>query len=152
MRDIMFSPIPQIRMWSQAVLPQVYGDALSNIEQMQKLVAYVNNCITQINALGGQVSINVQDINALKTAVSELQQIVNDIANGKYMEGYIEALGKWIDENLQQLVSRIVKYVFFGLDDSGHFIAWIPASWDFIQFDTVMDYDSDLYGHLTLTW
>lgn len=152
MRDIMFSPIPQIRMWSQAVLPQVYGDALSNIEQMQKLVAYVNNCITQINALGGQVSVNVQDINALKTAVAELQQIVNDIANGKYMEGYIEALGKWIDENLQQLVSRIVKYVFFGLDDSGHFIAWIPASWDFIQFDTVMDYDSDQYGHLTLTW
>lgn len=84
----------------------------------------------------------------VKDILAELEAI----KDGKYMDVYIDALGKWIDKNLQQLISRIVKYVFFGLSEDGHFTAYIPDSWDFITFSTNMNFESDLYGHLVMSW
>ena len=92
------------------------------------------------------------DVLQLKEDVSALENELNKIKNGEYMSEYIKALEEWIDRNLQTLVSKIVKYVFFGLSQDGHFVAYIPESWDFIEFDTIVDTDSELYGHLIMRW
>ncbi len=84
----------------------------------------------------------VNDILGERTAeldiiIKDLKDELDKIASGAYMDEYVKALSKWIDNNLQCLVSRVVKYVFFGLTDDGHFCAHIPCSWDFITFDTI---------------
>ena len=71
------------------------------------------------------------------------------IQNGNFSD---TALKEWADKNVPGLITNIVKYVFFGLSADGHFIAAIPTAWDFIQFDTVVDINSDFYGHLILRW
>lgn len=74
---------------------------------------------------------------------SELKRIVD----GDYLtEQYLESLELWIDRNLTDIVGRIAKIVWFGLNDDGYFIAVIPDSWQEIGFSTTGD------GHLTLTY
>jgi len=97
-----------------------------------------------------QVDGNSADIDELQKQVTALEKLLEDIKNGDYVDLYLDALQNWIDKNLQNLVANIVKYIWFGLTDDGHFCAYIPKSWDFITFDTNMNYDSDRYGRLLL--
>lgn len=85
-------------------------------------------------------------LSALKTTVDRLEQM---ILTGNFPPDYIY---QWANNNLPQIIAGIVKYVVFGLSRDGYFVAYIPESWDFIQFDTIMDGKSDLYGHLVLRW
>lgn len=116
------------------------------------LIMQYKNLLNQVEGLD-------VDVTGLQDSVKELQeiqeqqgQIMDDIVNGKYFSQYIQQLAQWIDANMQVLVGRIVKYVFFGLTTDGHFAAYIPPSWDFITFDTIMTQDNELYGHLVLRW
>ena len=62
---------------------------------------------------------------------------------------YYEVLAK-VAEKLNE---GIVKFVCFGLGDDGHFKAYIPATWQFLQFDTGLNPDdSETYGHLIIKW
>ena len=58
----------------------------------------------------------------------------------------------WANANMERIIRSIVQYVMFGLTRDGYFIAYIPETWDFIQFDTIYDPKSDLFGHLVLRW
>lgn len=55
---------------------------------------------------------------------------------------------EWVNTNMTDIIYQMVRFVFFGLDDDGHFVAYIPASWDFLHFDTLLDPDKPGYGHL----
>lgn len=147
-----FSPLPTFRFWCQKVIPLVYDNSLSYYEVLCKVIEYLNNMINDVNLIGNQVGINKQDIANLQSEMNLVQQELEKVKNGDYVSLYIESLSNWIDANLQQLVGRIVKYVFFGLTDDGYFVAYIPPSWDFISFDTVIQPESPLYGHLLLRW
>lgn len=140
------------RFWCQKVLPLVYDDSLSYYEVLCKVVDYINKLIENDKAMAEAILKNEQDIAQLKTEMEFVQSELEKIKNGEYMSVYIEALAKWIDANLQQLVSRVVKYVYFGLTGNGHFAAYIPATWDFLGFDTIMQYDNPMYGHLVMYW
>lgn len=85
-------------------------------------------------------------IKTLKITVDRLEQM---ISTGNFPPDYIY---QWANNNLPQIIAGIVKYVVFGLSRDGYFVAYIPESWDFIQFDTIMDGKSDLFGHLVLRW
>lgn len=150
MKELIFKDFPAFKYWCQVVLPLVYDDSLSLYELMCKVVDYLNKLIAGVNTLNHQVSINTEDIKNLKSELAYIQSELEKIKNGEYADFYIEMLAKWIDNNLQTLVSKIVKYVFFGLSLDGHFIAAIPTSWDFIKFSTITE--GPLYGHLVLRW
>lgn len=130
----------------------VYGNELSLVEKVQHLFDVTKDILeSQINLIE-TVKINSADITELQSQVLYLMGELEKIANGEYMDIYIDALAKWIDENLQSLVAKIVTYVSFGLSPDGYFVAYIPSTWEFLQFDTIVDYDSPLYGHLKLRW
>lgn len=95
----------------------------------------------------------------MQDAIKELQGDVNNILeelekvkNGEYVSLYLDAIIKYINENLQDFVGNIVKFVVFGLSQDGHFVAMTPSTWQFIHWDTIMDHRSPLYGHLVLRW
>ena len=138
--------------WCYKILPLVYDDSLSYYEVLCRIVKYVNDIIEQEKEYGELIEQLSGDVNQLKSDVATLETEIEKIKNGEYMSEYIDALANWIDQNLQELVGKIVKYVFFGLSSDGHFVAHIPESWNFIQFDTIMDTSSDYYGHLVMQW
>lgn len=96
-------------------------------------------------------NINVK-INKLTDRVNDCYTEVEKLINGEYIETYVQALATWIDNNLQVMVSKIVKYVWFEVNEDGYFVAYIPDTWDFIDFDTEMNPDDEDYGKLALLW
>lgn len=86
----------------------------------------------------------------------ELKQIYDDLINGRFNDKVKNAFYKWMEQNALDIVGRLATTVFFGLTDSGHFVAYIPESWDDITFKTT-EYDYsvpcfDEYGHLVLIY
>lgn len=92
-------------------------------------------------------------INGNRSAIEALQTRLRALENGEYIENYIPALAQWIDNNLQEVIARVAKFVFFGLTDDGYFYVEIPESWEDVVFSTGMDESKpDEYLHLILTY
>lgn len=156
MGDIMsvggYEPIPSFKFWCQHVLPQVYDDSLSYYEVLCKMAKYLNTVINNqeyFNSILQEFKVSYED--AL-VDIERLSEELEKVKNGEYVSLYLDSIVSWIDRNIQTLVARIVKYVCFGLTSNGYFAAYIPQTWDFITFDTILDANSDLYGHLVLRW
>lgn len=90
-----------------------------------------------------------------EAAYNELKQLYDDVMSGNFPESIKNAFSVWMSENAADLVGEIIKNVFFGLTDTGYFVAFIPESWEDIIFNTT-GYDiGDLgvgFGHLTLSY
>lgn len=86
---------------------------------------------------------------------NELKQLYDDLMAGIFPESISAAFNNWMRANALDIVGELVKMVFFGLTDSGYFVAYIPDSWDDIIFNTT-GYDiGELdvgFGHLTLSY
>lgn len=90
-----------------------------------------------------------------ETAYEEIKEIYDQIKDGNIPPEIQKALYEWTEKNAIDIVGNVVKSVFFGLTDSGYFVAYIPDSWDDITFNTT-GYDTTVadvgYGHLTLSY
>lgn len=122
------------KMWCQKVLPLVYDDSLSYYETLCKIVDYLNNTIKGTNVV-------IEDVDKLKNELDIVQNWINNF-DTKYAEKIIE--------------QYIASMVYFGLTDSGYFVAYIPLSWNNIQFGTTgLDVDTPMqpeFGHLVLLY
>lgn len=90
-----------------------------------------------------------------ENAFDELNKLLNDIAEGRFPEEIANAIRQYIVRNYYDMVGDMIKMLWFGLTDSGYFVAYIPDSWDSVQFNTT-GYDVELeiapdYGHLVLS-
>lgn len=140
------------RYWCQRMLPAVYGDEMSYYEVLCIVRDKLNDVIAQLNHQGENVNGLIEVYNALNVRVTDLENELDAVKNGEYVHLYLDSIIAWIDANLQQLVSRIVKFVCFGLSDDGYFTAYIPTTWAFLSFDTVATYDDPDYGKLIIQW
>lgn len=148
----MYTRLERLRIWCQTVIPLVYDDSLSYYEVLCKVVDYTNKLNSnQIEIVNELTDMNI-NIVQLKSDVNYLSGELEKVKNGDYVSLYIDSLSEWIDKNLQEMVRKIVKYISFGLSKDGHFVAYVPDTWDFITFDTIVDGTSELYGHLILRW
>lgn len=87
----------------------------------------------------------LDDVTAqLKDAVNQLFEKLKagDFTKDTFVE--------WVNTNMTGIIYQMVRFVFFGLDDDGHFVAYIPASWEFLHFDTLLDPDKPGFGHLVV--
>lgn len=144
--------VQRLQYWCQLVLPAVFDDSLSYYELVGKVVGKLNEVIASNNELAGYVGANARDIAQLREDVELLESEFEKVKSGQYASLYIEAMKNWIAENLVNIVGQIVKFVWFGLGDDGHFVAYIPTSWRFLTFDMVADPDSPDYGRLLLSY
>lgn len=88
--------------------------------------------------------------------IGDLQRLLEDVAAGNFPEEIADAIKQFIIANFYDIVGDMAKMVFFGLTDSGYFVAYIPDGWDDITFNTT-GYDIALalqpeYGHLVLSY
>lgn len=87
-------------------------------------------------------------------SIEELQELLDNIAAGVFPKEISDAIRNWITANFYDIVGNMAKTVWFGLTDSGYFVAYIPDSWEEVKFKTTgYDYTTELqpeYGHLVL--
>lgn len=136
MIKITYSRLCNFRFWCQKVLPLVYDDSLSYYEVLCKLA----DGFQKLLELEEQ---NSADIDSLQDAMKAVQEELENITSGNYA-------------GLMQIISNAIKNVWFGLTDSGYFVAYVPESWSDIEFGTSgLDVFPALmpeYGHLILSY
>lgn len=120
------------RFWCQSVLPLVYDDSLSYYEVLCKVVDYINKLIDTDREL-------FDDLDELRAELKVVQEWIDNF-DTSFME---------------EIIAQYIKMVFFGLTEDGYFVAYIPDSWNEIQFST-SQYDDFTtlepdYGHLILS-
>lgn len=111
-------------------------------------------CIKVVKELTPRVEQLEEWRNEHEEEYEELKQLYNDIMAGNFPQSMVDSLKKWISRNAYDIIGELVKMVFFGLTDSGYFVAYIPESWSDITFKTT-EYDINIplfgeYGHLVL--
>jgi len=85
----------------------------------------------------------------------ELKALYDEIMAGDFPESVVIAFNNWARVNMPSLVADMVKAVFFGLNDSGYFVAYVPDSWADIIFNTTgldITIPGVDYGHLVLSF
>ena len=126
--------LPHFKFWCQKVLPLVYDDSLSYYEVLCKVVKYINGLIDTDNAL-------IENVEALKSEVNEIQKILNNFN--------------------REVVEKIVKdylatMIFVEISDAGYIVYYIPEEWHDIIFNTTgLDIEVsgvDDYGRLVLSY
>lgn len=146
----MFTTVPPygsvVAFYCQKILPAVYDDSLSYYEAVCRLVKILNDHIDDYNAL-------VTVVGEHSTAITELQEQLQEFMDSGFDDYYKEQVQAWIDEHLTTLIEAFYrKQVFFGLTQEGYFVAYIPDSWEDIEFDTGAVYGTEEYGRLILKW
>lgn len=125
--------IERVKFWCFKVLPLVYDDSLSYYEVLCKVVEKLNELIKAYSELTGV-------IDEIKEAIATIQEWIDN-----FDCSYID---EWIQEHLANMV-------FVEITQDGHFVVYIPESWDDITFNTT-GYDTYIdgydYGHLVLSY
>lgn len=129
-------------------------------EQDKKIDAIDEKTTQEINDIDTKFTTEIRnmkqkydsDMLKLNQTVTKLRDDLNFLLDGGVIEIYVKALSEWIDNNLQILVGKIVKYVWFDLTDDGYFRAYIPDMWSFVNFDTELNMNDPDYGKLRLDW
>lgn len=124
-------------------LPQFYWDVYSAEQRIKHICYEIDKIIAYANMLG-------VNINATHEDVAKLQELFQKFQDQGLAELYEKLLRQWVDDNMERIISRAVKFVYFGLTNDGYFCAYIPDSWDEITFDTGAVYGRSDYGRLIL--
>ena len=88
--------------------------------------------------------------------IKKLKDWINACNEGNIPEALTRGILTWAQVHMPDLIAKCIKNVFFGLDERGYFVAYIPDSWEDITFETTgKDVDLELmpeYGHLLLSY
>lgn len=128
-----------------ASIPKLYWNVKSQEQRILAICEQLHKLACYADMLGGKINIDHAEI-------EELQALFEKFMESGFDDYYADQVEKWIDEHMQFIFDHTVKQVYFGLTLDGHFVAYIPESWDDIVFDTGMQYGIDTYGRLILRW
>ena len=86
----------------------------------------------------------------------KLKAYIDALNSGDFPESFQVSMRLWLERNAFDIIGSMIKNVYFGLTDTGYFVAYIPESWSDITFNTtVYDIVVELmpeYGHLVLSY
>lgn len=129
----------------------ITGD-LTDYEFLLKICHKLKELVESNNKLSDSVTESGQAIELLQKDINNILTELEAVKNGDYVSLYLDSIIEYINNNLESLVGNIVQFVIFGLTQDGHFCAMTPKTWEFIHWDTIMDYSQPTYGHLVLRW
>lgn len=128
-----------------ASIPKMYWDVKSQEQRIHRICETINRLICYAGYLGDKGN----------EFAEELETLANEFEKFKesgFEDYYLAQIEQWVNDHVEELCRLLVKQVYFGLTLDGHFVAYIPESWDDIVFDTGFNYQDDTYGRLILRW
>lgn len=128
-----------------ASIPKLYWGVKSQEQRILAICEQINKLICFADYQGEKITLNRADIDYLLDQFEQFKESGFD-------EYYAEQVEQWISDNLNFIYTQVVKQVYFGLNEQGYFVAYIPEGWDDIVFDTGVVYGTDTYGRLILRW
>lgn len=143
-----YTPLLPFDRWylaSSPVIPEFYWDVVSAEQRWKEICCHVHRLAEYATDLNQNQELFKSELDALKAEFEEFK------ATGFY-DYYAEQIDQWIQDHMESIIRDAVKMLFFGLTDDGYFCAYIPASWDDIEFDTGAVYGADDYGRLILEY
>lgn len=113
------------------------------------LISATKELLKEVDSLQDWRTTHIEEYN-------ELKKLYDQIVSGDFPEAVEKAFYDWMLANAADIVGKMINLVIFNITDDGYFIAYIPESWDEIQFgttglDTFTDLQSE-YGHLVLSY
>ena len=131
--------------WTQftPALPSFYWDVYSAEERVKKI------CL-ELYKLCEYACMLAENINLDHAIIEELQTVFTKFMESGFDDYYREQIEQWVEDNLGSLFETYSRGVYFGLTLDGHFVAYVPESWNDIEFDTGINYELDTYGRLIL--
>lgn len=130
---------------SAPVIPKLYWDDKSQEQRIHRLCKQLHKLCDYANELGVAIDLDHKIIEALEDDFEKFME-------SGFLDYYETKLDEWVRENLPVIIAKAVQLCFFGLTEDGYFCAYIPQSWAGVRFDTIMDYSSSDYGHLTIDY
>ena len=113
------------------------------------LIAHVNSYDETIAALNTWIEENTPKL-------EDMEALYQALISGDLPPGVQEGIEKWCRENMIDLIGELAKLVFFGINNDGYWVAYIPESWSDIIFNTTgLDIsvpEQPDYGHLVLSF
>lgn len=91
-----------------------------------------------------------------ETEYNQLKALYDAVMSGHFPPEIVTVLNRWVTDNFYDIVGEMAKMVFFGINDNGYWVAYIPESWEDIIFNTteldihIPDYPE--YGRLVLSF
>lgn len=140
-----FVPYGQFVAAGAPVIPKLYWDSLSQEQRIHRMCQELHKLCDYANELGIAINLDHQIIEQLEADFEKFKE-------SGFLDYYQEQLEQYIKENFPKLMQAILNHgVYFGLTEDGYFTAEVV--WQLtVYFDTIMDYASDDYGRLTLTY
>lgn len=148
-----------------------FDTAIAELKQLvAETIAQFEKIIADTKAEFGEELDAVQaELGAVEGLQAELVKMQNELQafktekldTGVYMNQWftthIDLLSEWFNTYITDEVAKQIhgfsQFVSFGLDDDGHFIAYVPKHWSELEFSTGVDYDNpNEYGHLILNY
>lgn len=124
------------------VIPKLYWGVYSQEERMLHVCKEIARIVAYLDEVGATVD-EIEE---------RVEKLLQDFADD-FDEYYKNQIEEWLNENLENLITEHMRFVWFGLTDDGYFCAYVPENWDNLQFDTGYDYsDTSTYGHLILSY
>lgn len=128
----------------QKVLPLSYDESLSYLELLTKLINFINTMTDNVNTL---IDKHNELIKSYSEAINDIDNLNNEIELMK-KDNYLiknksinfnkfsNSCVEEIENFIMTTVKNLSKYVTFGLDNEGNFVALIPENFIDIAFDT----------------
>lgn len=124
-------------------LPAFYWDVYSSEQRIKELCKELCKLVDYANELGIHINLNKDDI-------IKLQNELQNLKDGGLLDYYEKQIYQWIQDNMRDIMAAACKQVYFGLNDDGYFVAYVPDSWNEITFDTGAVFGRSDYGRLIL--
>lgn len=125
------------------VIPKLYWDVYSAEQRMKQLCMNFDKVEHYLDYVAETMNQwNIEFTVEMEKEFAKLWEAVN----GDFQDEF----DAWFEENIESYIEKAIKMVYFGLTLDGHFVAYIPESWNDIQFDTGAVWGSYEYGRLIL--
>lgn len=126
-------------------IPKLYWDVKSQEQRIHAICKMIDKLICYADMLGDTE-------NETQERIAELEKLFKEFIESGFDDYYADQVEQWINDNANLLFTKYAKQVYFGLNEQGYFVAYIPDGWSDIIFDTGAVYGVDTYGRLILRW
>lgn len=144
-----YSAIPLFNAWLgwSGAIPELFYNVESYEQMHLNLCKWLSKLTEYAETMGYQVNANSR---AIAELAEELFLLKDNFAD-EFEDFYKQKICEWLQDNLTCIVANAVKFVQFGLTETGRFVAFIPSNWEFLRFDTIMQPGED-FGKLKIVY